>query len=402
MTLAAQEHPTSTSLDWAAARLLAYTLATPGPAEVVPLAEAAGRTLAAPLAAVVPLPGFDNAAMDGYAVRGPAPWRVAGRILAGHAVLPEPLADGAAVEIATGAPVPPGTDRVVPYEDAGRDGDRVWGADGPRRHIRWQGEYARPGQQLLPAGAIVTPPVLGLAASVGLDAVAACPRPRVRLLVSGSELVVSGPPPWGRVRDAIGPMLVPLLTSWGADLPATRMVDDDADEFADAVAACAGDAELTVVCGASSVGPADGLHRALDRLGAVVHVDGVACRPGHPQVLARHGEGWIVGLPGNPYAALVAAFTLVEPLLAGLAGRAPATPVRAPLVEPVPPDARRTRILPVRRAGDGFRPVGGGQPGYLGGAAGADGFAVLPPGPVAGPVEILRLPWPTATADPWQ
>jgi molybdopterin molybdotransferase len=377
--------------DWARARRLAHDLATPLPAEDVPLAGAAGRILAAPLRASVPVPGFDNSAMDGYAVRGPGPWRVVDRVLAGRTQLPPPLADGTAVEIATGAPVPDGTDRVVPYEAADRRDDAVWAPPSDRRHVRRRGEYARPGRELIPAGGPVTPPVLGLAASVGLDTLSVHARPRVRLVISGSELVPAGRPGWGRVRDAIGPMLRPLLASWGAELLDSRMVGDEPDWFAAAVAGSVADADVTVVCGASSVGPADGLHRTLDQLHATVHVDGVACRPGHPQVLAQVGARWVVGLPGNPYAALVAALTLADPLLAGLTGAPLTEPQAAPLAGAPVPDDGRTRILPVRRAADGLHRVDGGQPGWLGGAAGADAFAVVPPGWRGdGPVGLLR------------
>lgn len=388
---ATREH-TGQPTGWAQARRLAHRLASPLPPQAVPLADAAGRILAAPLRAAVPLPGFDNSAMDGYAVRGPGPWRVVDRVLAGRTRVPPPLVDGTAVEIATGAPVPEGTDRVVPYEIADRRDDTVWAPPGERRHVRRRGEYARPGRDLAPAGAPVTPPVLGLAASVGLDTLTVHPRPRVRLIVSGNELVPAGRPGWGRVRDAIGPMLSPLLTSWGAQMLDSRMVGDEPDWFAAAIAGSVADADVTVVCGASSVGPADGLHAALDRLPATVHVDGVACRPGHPQVLAQVGARWVVGLPGNPYAALVAALTLADPLLAGLAGAPLAEPETAPLAGALPPDDRRTRILPVRWSADGLHPVDGAQPGYLGGAAAADAFAVVPPGWRGdGPVGVLRL-----------
>lgn len=385
-----RDHAASTA--WAEARRLAHALATPLPAEEVPLAVAAGRTLAAPVRAAVPVPGFDNSAMDGYAVRGPGPWRVVDRVLAGRTRVPAPLAERTAVEIATGAPVPDGTDRVVPYEAADRRSDTVWAPPSDRRHVRRRGEYARPGDgDLVPAGAPVTPPVLGLAASVGLDTLAVHARPRVRLVVSGNELVPAGRPGWGRVRDAIGPMLRPLLAGWGAELLDSGLVGDEPDRFAAAVAGSLADADVTVVCGASSVGPADGLHRALDLLGATVHVDGVACRPGHPQVLAQAGARWIVGLPGNPYAALVAALTLVDPLLAALAGVAPSEPASAPLIAAPAPDERHTRILPVRYAADGLHPIPGGQPGWLGGAALADAFAVVPPGWCGdGPVGVLR------------
>ena len=387
-------HSSRPATEWAAARALAHRLPAPLPAESVPLASAAGRTLAAPLVAAVPLPGFDNSAMDGYAVRGPGPWRVVGQILAGRTHAVAPLVEGTAVEVATGAPVPGRADRVVPYEIADRIGDVLRAVPGDRRHIRCAGEYAARGQELVPAGSPVTPAVLGLAASVGLDHLTVRARPRARLLISGDEVVHAGRPPWGRVRDAIGPMLAPLLSAWGADLLGPRMVGDQPDWFAGAIADSTRDADVTVVCGASSVGPADGLHASLRHLGAVAHVDGVRCRPGHPQVLAQAGARWIVGLPGNPYAALVATLTLIDPLLTGLAGRPPADLDTAVLTDPLRLDERNTRIVPVRRGARGLRLVDGAHPGYLGAAADADALAVVPPGWRPGtPVGLLTLPW---------
>lgn len=385
---------------WAEARRLAFELPAPLAAGPVALASAVGRTLAAPLRAAVPVPGFDNAAMDGYAVRGSGPWRVVGRVLAGRVDAPR-LAARTAVEIATGAPVPEGTDRVVPYEAAGRAGETVWAPPSGREHVRRRGEYARPEQELVPAGSLVTPPVVGLAASVGLDTLTVRARPRARLVISGNELVPAGTPGRGQVRDAIGPMLWPLVAYWGADLVDARLVGDEPEWFAAAVADSVTDTDVTIVCGASSVGPADGLHDALRRLDATVHIDGVACRPGHPQVLARVGSRWIVGLPGNPFAALVAALTLVEPLLAALAG-APLTELEtAPLAEALPAEERRTRIIPVGCSTDGLHVVEGGQPGYLGGAARADAFAVVAPGWRPGdPVGLLRPAWQTHRRSP--
>ncbi|MFF0659387.1 molybdopterin molybdotransferase MoeA [Micromonospora tulbaghiae] len=386
-------HSSRPATEWAAARALAHRLPAPLPAESVPLASAAGRTLAAPLVAAVPLPGFDNSAMDGYAVRGPGPWRVAGRILAGRTHAVAPLVEGTAVEVATGAPVPARADRVVPYEIADRIGDVLRAVPGDRRHIRSAGEYAARGQELVPTGSPVTPAVLGLAASVGLDHLTVRARPRARLVISGDEVIHAGRPPWGRVRDAIGPMLTPLLSAWGADLLGPRMVGDQPDWFAEAIADSTREADVTVVCGASSVGPADGLHASLRHLGAVAHVDGVRCRPGHPQVLAQAGAQWIVGLPGNPYAALVAALTLIDPLLTGLAGRPPADLDTAVLTDPLRLDERNTRIVPVRRGARGVRLVDGAHPGYLGAAADADALAVVPPGWRPGtPVGLLTLP----------
>ncbi|GIH16220.1 molybdopterin molybdotransferase MoeA [Rugosimonospora africana] len=375
------------ALPWNRARTLAAELATPPPPENVPIGDAAGRVLAEPLRALVAVPGFDNAAMDGYAVRGAGPWRLTGRVLAG---CPDPgaLAERTAVEIATGAPVPAGADRVVPYEEANREGGLVAiradaGRAWVRDHIRRRGEDAEPGDELLPAGSLVTPVVLGMAGSVGADTVSVVPRPRARVLLTGDEIVRAGLPGPGQVRDALGPLLPPLLAGFGADVTGVSVVGD-ASAAALTAALAATTEEIAVVCGASSVGPVDHLHAALAGLVATVHVNGVACRPGRPQVLAHRPDrgtdtGWIVGLPGNPYAALVAAYTLLAPLVAGLTGRGlPGLPTVAVSgqARPVP---GLTRLVPVRWDDSGAVVVPRDGAGYLGAAAQADALAVIEP-----------------------
>lgn len=365
-------------LSWHRARALAHRLAAPLPAETVPLSAAAGRTLAAGVRAGTALPACDNAAMDGFAVAGAGPWRLVGRVLAGEPPAVA-LAPGTAVEVATGAPVPAGTARVVPYEAARRVGDALDAPPGGRAHVRRAGEYLAAGAEVLPAGGPLPPPALGLAAAAGADVVAVRRRARVCVLVTGAEVAAAGvPPPWG-VRDAVGPVLAALLPAWGAAAEPTRYLADAAPA-ALAAAVAAGPADVAVVCGATSAGPTDHLRPALAALGAAVHVAGVACRPGHPQILAATGPRWVVGLPGNPYAALVAAWTLLHPLLTGLAGRDLPTLPRAPLAGPAPEDGPATRIVPVRRDGHAVRTVPGAAPGHLGAAAAADALAVLPPG----------------------
>ncbi len=348
--------------------------------------------LAAPLRAAVAVPGFDNAAMDGYAVRGAGPWRLTGdRVLAGR---PDPgsLAEGTAVEIATGAPVPAGTDRVVPFEEAHLDGGLVSANDGDRMHIRRAGEDARTGQELVPAGHVVTPAVLGIAAAAGLDLLTVTRRPHVAVLLTGAEIVHSGLPPRGRIRDALGPLLPPMFAGFGGHTTDVRAITD---RSADALAAGlqAGECDVLVVVGSSSVGPTDHLRTVLDHLGATLHVDGVACRPGHPQLLARHRQRWIVGLPGNPYAALVAAYTLVQPLIAGLTGRGLPRLPSAAITGPVRPAPGLTRLVPVCWADGGAAVVPGGRPGYLGAAAVADALAIIEADwTQATPAPIILLP----------
>jgi molybdopterin molybdotransferase len=149
---------------------------------------------------------------------------------------------------------------------------------------------------------------------------------------------------------------------------------------------------VLVVCGASSKGPADHLRKVLGDLGADVLVDGVAVRPGHPQLLARLPAGrLLVGLPGNPFAALAAALTLLAPLLRELGGT-PARHETSALAGPVRAHPRDTRLVPVRRSGRGAVPVGHDRPGSLWGAALADALAVVPPGWSGDQVELIELP----------
>ncbi|MFS8097697.1 hypothetical protein LFM09_11210 [Lentzea alba] len=459
------------NMPWTLARQTALEAAKPLEAVEVALAEAAGFALASGVQAFVSQPSCDTSAMDGYAVRGPGPWTVVGRVTAGDPVPGVRIGAGEAFAVATGAPVPDGSDLVIPVElcsvegtrliqvDA-RTGGRHRGCDTDHRpggnadlqtsgdtshqpsgrtghqsgattnlqpsgqtghqsgattnlqpgnasrrpgatnlqlgkHIRRRGEDWSAGDELVPAGSLVTAAVLGLAAGAGHDTLLVHRRPRVAVVVTGDELLHSGPPRPGRVRDAIGPMLPSLLT--GADLLGTTHLRDDPAALADALSFDQADqadavtfdqADVIVTCGATSVGPADHLRRVLADLDADILVSGVACRPGHPMLLAVLPDGrCVVGLPGNPFAALAAVLTLLNPLLNTLGGHTTRPPITTwlPDVGAHPED---TRLVPVTRSGV---PVGHDRPGSLWGAALADAIAVVPPGHHGGEVELLTF-----------
>ncbi|MER7369682.1 molybdopterin molybdotransferase MoeA [Nonomuraea wenchangensis] len=378
------------AMSWEAARRVAAGSVQPLGAVPVPPADALGCRLAGPLRALVAVPGVDVSAMDGYAVAGDGPWRLVGRVLAGGEAHPGPLALGEAVEIATGAPVPAGAEAVVPYERAVAGAGSVDGVAEAGRHIRRRGEDIPEGAVVLEAGAVVTPVALGLAAALGHDDLLVRPRPGVLVLITGDEVVHKGRPGAGRVRDAIGPFL-PGLVEWaGGRVTDTVHLPDGPSALQAALTR--GGADVVVVCGASSKGPADHLRGVLAALGADVLVDGVAVRPGHPQALARLPHGPLVaGLPGNPFAALGAALTLLVPALRGLTGT-PATRETGTLAGDVRPHPRDTRLVPVRRTPEGAAPVGHDRPGSLWGAALADALAVVPPGWDGERVELIELP----------
>ncbi len=372
------------------ARATASSASAPVAVREVPLEQAAGAVLGADVVARTDLPPADTSAMDGWAVAGPGPWRVRGELLAGD--LAAPLAPGTAVAIATGAWVPAGADGVLRREHGRVDGDLLEvrpGASGePSRDVRRAGRECRAGDVVLPAGTVLTPAAVGLLAAAGADVVPVR-RAAVDVLVLGDELLSSGPAREGRVRDALGPMLAAWLPALGVRLSARRHVPDRPGALEQALAGCTGD--LVVTTGSTARGPVDHLHAALASLGARLLVDGVAVRPGHPQLLAALPDGRpLAGLPGNPLAAATAVLTLVEPVIGCLHGVAPRASRYVRLAESVPAGGDATRLVPVRAG----RPVLFAGPAMLRGLAVADGVAVVPPGgaPAGAEVELLPLP----------
>ncbi len=209
--------PATPPVDWNRARALVHSAgrAAAPPVRHLAPADADGCTLAAGLAPVTDLPAFPTSSVDGWAVRGPAPWRVVGRVLAG-APAPALTTDGTTVEIATGAMVPAGTAAILRIEESTRTADGlVTGVPRPAPEWRLPGEEARAGEELVPAGTPVDPGVIGLAASCGLDTLAVRRPPRAALLVFGDELLTAGPPGAGRVRDALGPSVPGWLRRYG-------------------------------------------------------------------------------------------------------------------------------------------------------------------------------------------
>ncbi|MFJ4776589.1 molybdopterin molybdotransferase MoeA [Streptomyces sp. NPDC088762] len=375
------EPPRHAAASWAQARRRAHDAPRPLAPRTVPLADAPGLTLAGELAALHPLPSFDTAAMDGYAVAGPGPWRVRGAVRAGIS-WPGGLGAGECLAISTGAQVPAGAYAVLPLESAVLvDGDRVLGPVlPPGRHIRRTGEDTPAGSVLAPAGTRIGPALAGLAASCGHDSLVVRPRPRVGALITGDELEHTGRPGPGRVRDALGPLLPALIAQLGGETGRLLHVPDQPAGLLAHTVHAMQDVDIVVVTGSTSVGATDQLRRLLGDAGARMVVDTVDCRPGHPMLLAELPAGrWVVGLPGNPYAALVAAHTLLGPLIAGLSGRTlPALP-QVPVTGPVRPRAGLTRLVPVTWDGPGARIADGHRAAFLRGAAMGDALAALPP-----------------------
>jgi molybdopterin molybdotransferase len=311
-----------------AARAVMLAAVSPLPPVSVPLGEADGRWLAEPVRAMRDQPPFDASAMDGWAVRAAdvvsgAQLRIVGESAAGGQ---ENLAvgPGKAVRIFTGAALPAGADHVVIQEQARREGDEVIleAARGPASYVRPRGGDFRKGQILLEAGSRLNPWRLAMAASAGRGALVCGGRPRVTILPNGDELVEPGEVAGAhQIYNAGTPALAAFIGRQGGAAKALRPARDDEEDILSLVESATFD--LLVAIGGASVGDHDRVKPALRSMGATLHVEGCAVRPGKPVWFATLPDRRpVLGLPGNPASALVCAELFLGPLLAVLQGGA--------------------------------------------------------------------------------
>ena len=307
-------------------------LINPRPPVSLPLADALGLVLAADVVAPLPLPGFDNSAMDGYAVLAtdvapagentPVRLPVAEDIPAGRTDIPT-LAAGTAHRIMTGAPLPAGATAVVPVEatDGATDTVTIRSASREGQHIRRAGEDVTAGTTVLRAGQVVTPAALGLAAALGLGELTVVPRQRVLVVSTGTELVGPGVPLQpGQIYESNGVMLAAAVRDAGADVAASPMTGDDVDAFRETLRGHAADADLILTTGGVSAGAYEVVKDALGGSGDVEFVK-VAMQPGMPQGAGTLDGVPVVTLPGNPVSALVSFEVFVRPALRAAMGR---------------------------------------------------------------------------------
>jgi molybdopterin molybdotransferase len=300
------------------------------------LLDALGLPAAEDVVSPMPLPAFDNSAMDGYAVvhadvagataDEPVKLPVVGEIGAGQAKLLA-MSPGTAVKIMTGAPVPQGCDAVVPYEWTDRGVARVEISKSPTagQHIRRAGEDVQEGDVLIAKGTVLNARHLGLLASVGRSTIRSRPRPRVVILSTGSELREPGTPlSHDAIYDSNSYMLAAAARSVGAIVYRVGIVADEPRAFTAALSDQLVRADLVVTTGGVSQGDYDVVKEALSGLGTVWFGD-VAMQPGKPQGFGVVGEEEvpIFALPGNPVSAYVSFQTFVVPAIRRMTGRQP-------------------------------------------------------------------------------
>lgn len=372
--------------------------------ERLAVTDCVGRRLAQDILADSDMPPFDRVMMDGYAVHAAdtaegAVLPVDGEVAAG-ATGEQPLPQGTARAIMTGAPLPPGADAVIQVEWTDEDsrGVRLSRPVRPGQNIAPQAEDLAEGAVVGHAGERVTTLGLSLLIASGAAQVEVFARPRVALLTSGDELVAPGQPiRRGQIRESNGPALASLFSAMGAEVTALGVAADTREDLTRLVAQALS-ADIVVLTGGSSVGRYDFSAEVVESFGATCHFRKLSVKPGKPTLFHSCGESAVFCLPGNPVAALMTGRVLVGPALERLAGGQPPLwpEARLPLLAPLRRNPSRDLIVPVRMLPEGLAFEGWHGSGDLVCMSRCEAFAWVERGPEEAPAgtpcPVFRLP----------
>lgn len=361
--------------------------------ERVPLVHAAGRVLAADLAARGPLPPFDYSAMDGYAVatadvEGTGPWAlpVVGESSAGRGA--PPLARVTACRIFTGAPIPQRADAVIMQENVVRDGESIRFSERvkPGQHIRRAGEDLARGAVAVAGGTRLLPGAVALAAMLGVSELAVVRRPRVTILCTGDELRAPGDEAApASIPESNSAALAALARQARADVRIAPIARDEPAATQRAIEQALDGADVLLTVGGVSVGDHDVVRPALERAGVTLDFWRVAIKPGKPLAVGRSKTAHVLGLPGNPASALVTFAVFGMPLLRALQGdrRPLPLPLRAALAEERKRSPDRLELVRASLALEGgslvARVHGNQASGAATSLAHSDGLVFIPP-----------------------
>ena len=366
----------------------------------LPLADSHGCVLADDVVAQWPLPSFDNSSMDGYAViasdvsaaaeTSPVTLTVIDDVPAGSRA-DVALRPGCAVRIMTGAPIPSGTDCIVPVEvtDAGTDSVEIRERVAAGSYIRRAGEDVIVGDVVVRAGTLLSSRQLAVIAAVGKGHVVVYPRPRVAVLSTGSELVEPGTPlSKGMISDSNSFLLVSAANEAGAQAYRVPPVPDDAEAFSAAISDQLHRADLILTSGGVSMGAYDTVKEVFSSYGSVEFTK-VAMHPGMPQGHGVVGESDderipVITLPGNPVSSYISFQNFVRPAINKLRGLGSTDRPRlaVEVTKPLDSPQSKRQFARGRFLDDGrVEPVGGGQGSHvIGGLAQADCLIVIPEG----------------------
>jgi molybdopterin molybdotransferase len=303
--------------------------------EQLPIRQALGRVLASDIRAMMDVPGHDNSAMDGYALRSadvpsaaPLQLKLIGASFAGRPFDGQ-VGKGECVRIMTGAPMPEGADTVVMQERVRADAERVQFDALPDRgdHVRSAGEDIKAGDVALSAGTQLHPAHIGVLASIGATEVDVLRRPRVAFFSTGDELCEVGAPMQpGQIYDSNRYTMFGMLQRLGMEIVDLGVVRDRPEELEAAFRRAAKGADLIMTSGGVSVGDADYVMEIFERLGKVDFWS-IAIKPGRPTVFGKLGDALYFGLPGNPVSAMATFYQLAQPAILKLSGMKPQVPV---------------------------------------------------------------------------
>jgi len=385
----ARRHTVAAALEWLDAQLQTLD------AETVSLSGAAGRVLASAITSDVDVPGFDRATMDGYAVvaastDGAGPYSRLSLTVIGDSMPGRPfegsIQQGEAVRAMTGAPMPSGADAVLPAEfvEVEAEGPAKAGhsihalaAVSPGKNVGRRGEDITRGAVVLERGRRLRPQDVGVLSSIGHGQVSVVRRPRVRLVVTGNELLPAGSRPEGvHIADANGPMLSALIERDGGLVDFPGLVRDDRQSILNGLTA---DADVVIVSGGSSVGVEDLAPTLVAEHGELA-VHGIAMRPSSPTGFGRIGRRLVFLLPGNPVSSLCAYDFFAGRAIRALAGRDKAWPyrqVRATLQRKISSPVGRLDYARVKLVDGLVEPIAVGGASVLSSTTRADGFVIV-------------------------
>ena len=384
---------------WGDAREFAYSLGEMCAIESAPIDSGDRRVCAEDLVALTDLPNADSSSMDGWAVSGVGPWTVnrADHIEPDHIeperIELERIELDHARPITTGAALPAGAQAIVRTENGTLTGTRLESASASAQDIRRAGEECARGDLLCPQGTTLHPALIGLLAATGHDAIDVVTQPTVQIIITGGELLTSGLPTQKFVRDSLGPQLPLWLTRMGAQVLPVLYITDHLDQISHAISTTK--ADLVVTTGGTAASTKDHFKAAIKLAQGQVLVDGVAVRPGHPMKLAvsQDRKYPIIGLPGNPLAAVVALITLAQPIISKMLGQQLPVGVSIPTSQSLKGGKSGSRLVPGTIENQEFVPALYSGSAMLRGLSTSTGFAIVTaPVDAGSTIEFLPLP----------
>jgi len=379
--------------------------------ECAPLLEAGERVLAEEIAADRDIPPVTNAAMDGYAVRGEdmtgetVRLRVVGEVAAGHEAKTN-IGRGEAMRIMTGAPVPNGADTVVRFEHTAPDGDwvKILKPPSPGKNVRQAGEDVRADQIVLRPGKVLRPQEIGMLAALGRLEVAVIRRPRVAILGTGDEVVPPDQTPGpSQIRDANSYTVAAQVQRYGGVPLLLGVAHDEEELVREGIhGALELEADFIITSGGVSVGDFDLVKQVMNAEGEM-HFWSLNMKPGRPMAFGDVEGIPLLGLPGNPVAAMISTELYARPALLKMQGhtdhwQSPPT-VKAHLTQPIKRKDGRRHYLRVilRETGTGYKATltGDQGSGILNSLVQADGLAIIPEHarhlPINSEIEVILL-----------